>query len=151
MPDAYADHLLEAHDICYNCLSVVRVERIDPFRSTPQLGTDDEIITQYERKRQHTTIGYGPHDEPPKSKGVFCTCGIEDARRRLWDVDDCPRHKFKQLVQNAIRSLEHKGITINRRTFARTALQARDNDKDVDQSLAVATDAAIVAEASADG
>ena len=149
MPDTYAE-FIESPDVCRNCFSIIRVERIDPFRSTPQLGTDDKIATQYERHRQQTTVEYGPADEPPHSKGVFCNCGVEEARHRLWDADDCPRHKFKRFIQNAIRSLERKGISINHRTFARTALQARDNGKDVDQSLAVATDAAIVAEVSAD-
>jgi hypothetical protein len=53
--DIFDEHLLQARDVCRNCFSLVRVERIDPTRG----GVAREFESHYERNRQTTTVDYG--------------------------------------------------------------------------------------------
>ena len=142
MRGPYADHLLDAADVCSNCLAKNRHERIDPIR-----GLGDELDSHYERDEHRTEIGYGPADVVSEQKGVFCQCGVEGSHERIWDPDDVDREKFKELVKAALRTLAEKDVTIRRRETVRYALSHFDDHVDVDQALANAIDAGIVAAA----
>jgi len=141
---AYHEHLLDASDVCNSCHRVIRVERQDLTRG----GLTREFESHYERHRDHTEIGYGPAKSVSEEKGVFCErCGTESPYDRIWndaeeDVDD---ERFRELVQNTIRTLEHKGVTLHRQTLAERALERRRDDEHVDDCLGEATKAAIVA------
>ena len=146
MPDtpAYHEHLLDASDVCNSCHRVIRVERIEPTRE----GLGGEFESVYERRRETTEIGYGPARSASNVKGVFCDrCGTENPYDRIWDdaEEDVSDRRFRELVQATIRTLEHKGVTLARQDFARYALQARRDDKHVDDCLGAATEAAIIA------
>jgi len=142
MTEAYAEHVLEARDVCNNCLRLIRVERIDPVRS----GVAREFEATYERDRRHTSVEYAPADSISEHKGVFCECGVEGARDRIWS-EGLSRDRFKTLVQHLLRTLERKGVTVKPRETAAYALQAFDDDVAPDQALAQAVDAGIVAAA----
>ena len=145
---AYDEHLLEASDVCKNCLRRIRVERIDPTRS----GMGVEYETHMARHERHTEIGWGPAESVTDQQGTFCThCGTESAFDRLWeDVDfadpELPAdgEKFRELCKNAMRSLEAKGVSIDRHAFATAALSNWDDHKPVDDCLGAATEHAIV-------
>ena len=144
MRGPYAAHLLDAADGYSNCLLKNRVERIDPVRGD---GLGNELDSHYSRHEHRTEIGYGPADVVSEQKGVFCDCGVEGSHERIWDPDDVEREKFKELVKAALRTLAEKDVTIRRRETVRYALSHFDDHGDVDQALANAIDAGIVAAA----
>ena len=170
MPDtpAYHEHLLDASDVCNSCHRVIRVERQDPTRG----GLTREYETHQERHRDHTVVDYGPADTVGEQQGTFCDrCGTESPWDRYWDdhrtdshevatalgwLDDvdepavtaCQERevsmpKFRELLKATIRTLESKGVTIDRTTLAREALRRRRDGEHVDDCLGEATEAAI--------
>ena len=158
MNGAYADHILDASDVCANCLRVIRVERVDPTRD----GMIREYESHYERHPHTTEIAYGPADSVSNVKGVFCDrCGTEgpytddrvwtseraDDGTRIDTVDDA---RFEELVKQAIATLDYKGVSIQPHDFAAHALQQRKDGATVDEALGAATEAAIVASAARD-
>jgi hypothetical protein len=150
MHDAYQEHLLDATDVCQSCLRQIRVRRIDPYRSN-----DLEAAATLSRKKQNTEIGYGPSESVTEQKGTFCSeCGTESAFDRTWEsVDfhdpDGPYgfEHFKSLCQNAMRSLEEAGVSIDRHAFATTALSRYQDGHGIDHCLGEATEHAIVSAA----
>ena len=144
MDGPYAERLLDAPDVCRNCLRIIRVERVDPTRG----GVTREFEQHYERHPHNTEIAYGPCDSVSNAKGVFCDrCGTEGAYDRIWTDDDVGGDRFRELVQQAIATLEWKGVSLSRQDFATHALAHRDEEAGVDEALSKAADAAIVAEA----
>ena len=155
MNDAYQEHLLNATDVCSNCLRIIRIERVDPARS----GMIREYESHYERNPRTTEIAYGPADSVTNVKGTFCDrCGTEspDADDRVWTserteggtlIDTVDDERFETLVKQAIATLDYKDVSIQPRDFAAHALQHRKDDATVDEALGAATEAAIVASA----
>ena len=147
MNEAYQEHILNATDVCSNCLRVIRVERVDPTRD----GMIREYESHYERHPNNTEIAYGPADSASDVKGVFCDrCGTEGAHDRIWESEDVDDGRFGELVKQAIATLDYKGVSIQPRDFAAHALQQRKDDATVDEALGAATEAAIVASAARD-
>ena len=147
MNGPYAERLLDAPDVCANCLRIIRIERVDPARG----GVTREFESHYERDPTTTEIAYGPADSVGEQKGVFCAeCGTEGAHDRIWRDDDVDGERFRELVQHAIATLEAKGVTLSRQDFAAHALTHFAEDVGVDVALSKATDAAIVAELASD-
>ena len=144
MNEAYQEHILNATDVCSNCLRVIRVERVDPTRD----GMIREYESHYERHPNNTEIAYGPADSASNVKGVFCDrCGTEGAHDRIWESEDVDDGRFGELVKQAIATLDYKGVSIQPRDFAAHALQQRKDEASVDEALGAATEAAIVAQA----
>jgi len=137
----FHEHLLEAPDVCANCFSLIREERVDPTRS----GFGRDYESTYTRRRETTEIGYGPARTPSESKGVFCQCGVESHRvqHRVWDYTELSRERFKQLLQNAVRTLERKGVTIAQKTLVGHAIQAYDAGANVDGAIEAGLDAGL--------
>jgi len=147
MNGAYADHILDASDVCSNCLRVIRVERIDPARD----GMVRDFESHFERHPRNTEIAYGPADSVSNVKGVFCDrCGTEGAHDRIWRSEDVDDARFEELVKQAIATLDFKGVTLQAQDFAAHALQQRRDGATVDEALGAATEAAIVASAARD-
>jgi len=147
MSEAYQEHILNASDVCSNCLRVIRIERVDPTRD----GMVREYESHYERHRRTTEIAYAPADSASNVKGVFCDrCGTEGAHDRIWRSEDVDDRRFRELVQQAIATLDFKGVTLQAQDFAAHALQQRRDGADVDEALGAATEAAIVASAARD-
>jgi len=165
---AYFEHLLQAPDVCINCLRVIRVERVDPARN----GLTREFESHYERNQKTTEIGYGPARSASEAKGVFCDhCGTEGPSHRFWDDHRTDAHelatalgwltdvdepattpcqeravspaKFRELLKATIRTLDEKGVTHHRETLAQEALRHRRDGAHVDDCLGEATEAAI--------
>jgi hypothetical protein len=138
----YEEHVLGARDVCSNCLRLIRVERIDPYRSN-----DLQAEARLSRRERVTKVGYGPSEQVKDSKGIFCECGVESARHRIWDGDDVDRERFKDLIRHVIRTLELKRVTLKRTEAAAYALQKFDDGSGVDEALATGIEAGVVAAA----
>ena len=146
MSSAYHEHVLGAPDVCNNCFSLIREERVDPTRS----GLGREYESRLTRRDETTEIGYGPARTPSESKGVFCQCGVESARDRVWEYTEPDRDRFEALLQNAIRTLELKGVTFGRRDLAVAAIAAWKAGYNVDGAIEHGLDAALATAASSD-
>jgi len=145
--EAYQEHILNAVDVCANCLRVIRVERVDPTRN----GLVREYESHYERHRRNTEVAYGPAESVSDVKGVFCDrCGTEGAHDRIWRSEDVGDERFEALVKRAIATLGYKGVTIRAQDFAGYALQHRRDGATVDEALGAATKAALAASAARD-
>ena len=141
MEGPYADHLLDASDVCSNCLALTRQERVDPVRGS----LTRELDASLERDPRRTSVEFGPHEIPSRSKGVFCECGVEGVHERLWNPDDVGEGRFRELLKRAIATLEEKDVTIRRKRAIGHALQAYRHGDDVDEALAAGIEAGIVA------
>jgi hypothetical protein len=152
MDGPYADHILDARDVCRHCFRHVRVERVDPVMSRD--GLRHALDAHYSRKRKTTTREY--HDSDPNvthAEATFCTCGVEGTHVRLWSPTDISRERFKRLLKRALRTLGHKGIHLSRERKRETllyALQTFDDSGDADQAFGEAIEMGIVAQARAD-
>jgi hypothetical protein len=151
MEGPYADHVLDARDVCSNCFRQIRVERVDPVMS--RSGLRHALDSHYSRKRRTTTREH--HDSDPNvthADATFCECGVEGAYERLWSPTDISRDKFKTLLKRAIQTLSHKGIDLSRERKRETvayALQSFDDNGDADRAFGEAVEMGIVAQASA--
>jgi len=145
--EVFAEHVLEAADVCQSCFRRIRTERIEPTRS----GVAREFESTYARRKRTTEIDYGPADRVTEQKGVFCDrCGTESAFARTWDQADVhdpgatfDRERFKNLVTNCLHSLLDKGVSLDRKTFVAAALSELDDGATVDEALGRATDTAL--------
>jgi hypothetical protein len=154
MPDTtpYQEHVLGARDTCSNCLKLIRAEAVSPIRRDDRTRDSGAWTTTYERIPRRTSVEYpGVGTNPTHAKGTFCECGVESARERLWSGADLSRERFKELLQNVLRTLSEKGVTVKRQETAAYALQAFDDGTGPDAALAEAIDAGIVAAAASDG
>ena len=127
----YQEHILDAPDVCSNCLRKNRQDRVDPVRG----GLGRELDSHYERDPRRTTVEFAPHEIPARSKGVFCRCGVEGPHDRVWHPDDVDREQFKDLLVASVATLEQKGVGIDRRETLAQALHAFDQGADVDHAL----------------
>jgi hypothetical protein len=121
---AYQEHVLNAVDVCQNCLRIVREERQphEPRRSDVSVRE-----SKWSRRRDTTAVAYGPADSPSEAKGVFCDCGVEGSFTRIWDDEDITREQFREFVKRLVQSLEHKGVSVDRKTTVAHALDAYDD------------------------
>ena len=140
MDGPYADHVLDAKDVCANCFRLVRVERLDPTKA----GFFKDYQKRYERERRNTEIGYGPGDAISQHKGVFCKCGVEGVypSDRYWN-SRVSHERFTDFIRNCLEALTAKGVTVDERKFAEIALVNFDDGCTVDESLSSALDAGL--------
>jgi len=141
MNGPYAEHLFDSSDVCRNCLSPIRVERVEPSRT----GFGRDYEDRLSRNPRTTTIAYGPSEAMSESKGVFCECGVEGAHERIWDDADVGTERFRELIQRMLRTLDAKGVTVNQKRTAGHALQARRDGAGVDDALATGLDHGLAA------
>jgi len=140
MQGSYADHIVDASDVCNNCLRRIRVERIDPTRA----GLTREFEATLTRNRQTTVVDHGPAESVTDQQGTFCeACGTESAYDRWWQDSDIGTNRFRELIQQLLRTLEAKGVTVVRKPLAAHALQARRDGDSVDEALATGVDAGL--------
>lgn len=149
MQGPYADHILDANDVCSNCFSKNRVERVDPVMSSSDFR--HELDSHYSRDPKRTTIGFGPSDVPARSKGIFCNCGVEGSFERLWEPKEVSQDKFKELLKSAVRTLREKDVSLREQETIRYAVSHWKEHDDVDRALATALQAGIVAQAASGG
>ena len=137
MDGPYADHVLDAKDVCANCYRLVRVERIDPTKA----GFFKDYQKRYERERRNTEISYGPGDCISEHKGVFCKCGVEGVypSDRYWG-ERVGVETFKDFISNCYETLSQKGVSVDRERFVETAIVNFHDGASVDESLSDALD-----------
>ena len=123
MHPAYQEHVLNAVDVCQNCLRIVREERHthEPRRSDVSVQE-----SQWSRRRDTTDVAFGPGETITDHKGVFCECGVEGSFVRVWGDRDVDREQFRELLKRLLRSLDHKGVSVDRKATAAHALDALD-------------------------
>jgi hypothetical protein len=144
--ESYQDHVLGAPDVCSNCFRLIRVERLDPTRN----GFGGELESHYERVRQTTEVDHADcGDEPTQSQAVFCHCGVESARHRIWSSPEVGKDRFREMLKNVLRSLSRKEISIRQKEAAACAIQLFNDGAGVDESLATGIEAGIVAQMAA--
>jgi hypothetical protein len=131
--------------VCSNCFRLIREERVDPTRS----GLTRDLETTYQRRRETTEIGYGPGKAVSEHKGVWCACGVESHRHRIWAADDVGRERFRDFLKHVLETLARKEVSLRRRETAAYALQRFDDGAAVDEALATGIEAGIVAETAA--
>ena len=117
-PSEYQEHVLSAPDVCTNCLRLIREERTDPARKWR------DARSYYARNKATTEIDYAPAETVSQTEQVFCECGCSGAFDRVWNDRDIDRQRFRSMLKRLIRSLERKGLTIDRQRMAAHALQA---------------------------
>jgi hypothetical protein len=144
--DVYDDRVLGAPDVCNNCFRLVRVERVDPARN----GMGGELESHYERVQRNTVVGYGPADSVSEQKGVFCDCGVESARERIWTDSDVDRDRMKNMIRNVAESLRRKGLDLDVSALARYALQSHKDGLPTDECLRAGVSAALRSEVNAE-
>jgi len=113
--DVYDDRVIAARDVCSNCFRLLRVERVDPTRG----GLTREYEASYEREQRNTSIEYGPAEVVSEHKGVFCECGVESPRERIWGDADVDRDRLATLLAQLLRTLRRKGLRVATRPAAR--------------------------------
>jgi hypothetical protein len=138
----YEEYITGAADVCSNCLRLCRVERVDPVR-----GFGQEFEASLERRRETTTVAFGPAESVSEQKGVFCNCGVEGARDRIWDGADVDDDRFRELLQHCLTTLETKDVTVPHERTAAIALQAFKDGADPDDALSTALDIGLAAAA----
>jgi hypothetical protein len=119
------------------------VERVDPVRN----GFAGEYESTFERKQRTTTIEYAPHEYPPRSKGVFCRCGVEGSHERLWQPDDISEPQLKELIKNGLQSLSAKGVSLKPKETAAYILHCWRELDDADRAFSKGLEMGIVASA----
>ena len=143
----YEDRVLGAPDVCSNCFSLIKLERVDQAKARQPIAAQErELASTYERDENATTVEHGPGEEPAHCAGVFCECGVESARERLWSDGDVDRNRFKSLLKALVRTLERKDVDLRKDETAAYALAGYDADGvGIDEALATAVDAGVVA------
>jgi hypothetical protein len=137
--DVYDDRVLGAPDVCNNCFQLVRVERVDPTRG----GITRKMEAHYERVRKNTVVDYGPADTVSGQKGVFCDCGVEGSRERIWSDADVDRERIKAFIQALATTLRRKGLSPNVSVLAGYAIQAHKDGLTTDAALRAGVSAAL--------
>jgi len=154
MHGPYADHILDARDVCLNCGRKNRTDRVSAhMRDGVATGkTLDSHLSRDKRRtsREHVTLG----EEPAHCETVFCECGVETQFERIWSALDYGQ--FKSYVKRIIRTLREKRVDVTERTLMEHAFRGfRETVRDrglflpvleqdvVDELLADAVDAAI--------
>jgi len=151
---AYQDLILNDPEVCNNCLGRIRLDRPVTQSRDPTAPTTVEK-SPYTRHEHNTTVEHVPGgDDTTQSVAVFCECGVESAYHRLWDDGDdrCLRMtRVRELLRNCIRTLEAKGVTLDRRTLARLAIHYYRDRHDFNAAVDRATEAAIETAAATGG
>jgi hypothetical protein len=107
------------------------------------------LESHFERKRRTTSIEFAPHEYPPRSKGVFCQCGVEGSHERLWDPTDVSEQKIKSLIKNALHSLNQKDVTLKAKETAAYILHCWNETEDADKAFSKGIEMGLVASAAA--
>lgn len=145
MGDLFAEVIIGASDVCQNCHALIRDERpqVRPARSDVTVD-----ISPYTRRRKSTVLAYPPAESASEAWAIFCKCGVEHPRTRLWDIAHWDR--VRDLIQTTIQTLEAKGYDVDREHFAATVLTqvgtAPVGPNELGRAFEAATDTAVTVE-----
>ncbi|MFA1612036.1 peptide ABC transporter substrate-binding protein [Halobellus rubicundus] len=123
MHPTYQERVLNAPDVCQNCLRLVREERQprDPDRTRSDVTVRE---SRWSRRKDTTEVAFGPAETVTAQKGIFCDCGVEGSFVRVWNDHEVGRDRFRELLKRLVHSLEHKGVSLDREATVRHALAA---------------------------
>lgn len=129
-------HILNAPDVCSNCFSLVRRERVQTKTTDPKSHASVEK-SAYTRVKHTTEVDHTPDGPTTDSIAVFCECGVQSAFEHIIeDADHCvTMARFKTLLKDALYSLEAKGVTVKRRTAIMLAIQHYRDHNDIIDAL----------------
>lgn len=123
----FQERVLNAVDVCSNCFGLARVERDRPAHppksKNPNTGEWMEIApARWSRNNQRTTREYVPADRPTDAKNIFCSCGVSGSYTRARD-EIVSSERFRELLKQAIQTVEQKGVSLSREHAVRRALK----------------------------
>lgn len=135
-PPAFQEHVLNAPDVCNSCFRIVREprDRLTPIRYVNrarvgdlpigETGNNQTVVEEsyYGRTQHGTVVDYPPTETPTDARRVFCRCGASSAFAREWDEADVDRERFKTLLKRLARTLDRKGVTVDRKAMFTQAL-----------------------------
>lgn len=121
----FQEHILNAPDVCNNCFRSIRRERSHTESRDPRQPTS-VTKSAFTRIRQTTSVEYPPGATASDCIAVFCACGTEGAFDRVWDEIDIDRERYHALIQQLLRTIERKEISVDRERIAAHALAAFD-------------------------
>lgn len=117
----FKERLLHADDVCYNCLGLVREERVVvPVREQKQNRTYP--TARYARNRQTTSVDHVPSETPTNSTTIFCECGCSGSHNRYRE-EIVSRERFRELLKQAIKTVEAKGVSLSREHAIKRAMK----------------------------
>lgn len=121
------ERLLHAIDVCSNCFGLSRVERDRPEHPPktqhPISGHYVEIApARWSRNQRRTEREYVPSARASASKTIFCECGVSGSYTRARD-EIVGAELFRELLKQAIRTLEEKGVSISRKHALKRAMK----------------------------
>lgn len=117
----FQEQVLNAVDACCNCFGLVREERDRvPVRAQRQNRTYP--TARYARRRDTTTVEHVPSDSPADSTTIFCECGCTSSYDRYRSEIVGPE-RFRELLKQAIQTVEQKGVSLSREHAVRRALK----------------------------
>lgn len=116
----FQERLLNAADVCSNCLGIIREER-DGVPVRLQKENRTYPTARYARNQQRTSVEHVPSDSPTDSRVTFCDCGCTSSYDRFRSEIVAPE-RFRELLKTAIKTVESKGVTLSRRHAIRRAL-----------------------------
>lgn len=117
----FQERLLHADDVCYNCFGLVREERVVvPVREQKQNRTYP--TARYARSRQTTSVEHVPSETPADSTTIFCDCGCSGSHNR-YRSEVVDREQFRELLKQAIKTVEEKGVSLSREHAVRRAMK----------------------------
>ena len=122
----FQEHVLNAHDICNNCMGRRRREALRPRKH----ATDEEY---YERVRWRTSVENTPATVVADSRRVFCKCGVDSAYTRIWEDEDVDRDRFKRMLKRLLDTLDEvAAVAVDHQRVAAHALDAFDRIPEAD-------------------
>lgn len=117
----FQERLLHAADVCSNCLGLIREERdVVPIREQKQNRTYP--TARYSRNRQTTSVEHVPTEQPADSTTIFCECGCTSSYDRYRE-EIVGRERFRELLKQAIKTVEAKGVSLSREHAVRRAMK----------------------------
>ncbi len=117
----FQERLLHAPDVCSNCLGLIREERDRiPVREQKQNRTYPSA--RYSRNRQTTSVEHVPSECPTDSTTIFCECGCTSSYDR-YRSEIVSRERFRELLKQAIKTVEAKGVTLSREHAIKRAMK----------------------------
>ena len=124
MYQAFQEHVLNAPDVCNNCFQLIRVERAHTESRTLRSDVSATKSAYTSVGVQTTSKEYPPARCASDAWGIFCDCGTESAYDRTWDDRAPDRERFRTFVQNLLRTLGRKEVSVDRERLAYHALTA---------------------------
>lgn len=117
----FQERVLNAADTCSNCLGLIREERAQ-VPPAERRRNRTYPSAKYARRMDRTTVEHVPSSSLTESKTIFCSCGCTTSYDRYRSEIVGPE-RFRELLKQAIHTVEQKGVTLSREHAVKRALK----------------------------